>query len=258
MYKIAWSPSQQIYNEYSGVSTTEKIEMEKLSVLCERYHNAKGGESMRFSYPGDKFESRPGSANAWNADCYVALHTNAGAGGKVGTETFFYKDSPNSQAFSLAINEALNAYFAKHGMPTERDKSIRNRIVDLYETEMPAQFDMLHTYIEVNFHDNAAMAKFMVNNWTDIAKTIVDAIWAFKKWTPAAATTPTATVTPAAPVTPTTPTAAAKDVIAPDFYYYRVCVHSTKSRNEAYAKANELIGQGARAFVAYTNTPTKK
>lgn len=237
MPKIAWSPSQQTENSYSGVATTEKIEMEKLSLLCEKYHNAKGGESIRFSYPGDKFEGRPLSANALGAEVYVALHSDSGGG--TGTTTFSYPGSPNSFKLGGIINANLTAYFRKNGI--ESNRSVPNTTADLYETRLPASFDMQHTYIEVNFHDNVTIAKFMTQNWDSIAKIIVDSIWQFKGWVPKI-------VTPE-PV---------KDTTAADYHWYRVCTTSHKSRNAAYKEVERLKGLGIPAFVAYVNTPTKK
>ena len=237
MYKVAFSPSQQVDNAYTGVTTTEKIEMEKLAQACHKYHVAKGGEALTFAYPKDVFDTRPTLAKDFGAEAYIALHTNGGGGS--GTETFYAANSPNSKKLCTLMNDRLTAYFEKGGFKNTRSGPVQMK--SLYEVTKPASFGMPHCYIEVNFHDNAPIAKYMVSRWDAIAKVIVDTIWEFKGWVEKV------------------PVVVAPDKIAPDFYYYRVCLSSYKSRNAAYDEVARLSKEnGLSAFVAYVNTPTKK
>lgn len=237
MYKVAFSPSQQVDNQYTGVNTTEKIEMEKLAQACHKHHVAKGGEALTLTYPKDVFKDRPDLAKDFGAEAYIALHTNSGGG--MGTETFYATNSPNSKNLCTLMNARLTKYFKAGGFENKRSAPVR--IMNFYEVNKPASLGMLHCYVEVNFHDNAAISKYMVSRWDAIAKVIVDAIWEFKGWVEKV------------------PVVVAPDRTAPDFYYYRVCLSSYKSRNAAYDEVARLKKEhGLAAFVAYVNTPTKK
>lgn len=178
MYKIAISPSQQMANQYTGVKTTEGIEMEKLGKLCHDYHISKGGESLLFDSKGIYWKERPKASKDFGASVYLVLHSNAG-GGK-GTETLHAKNSPNSKAVSTLINERLTAYFEGYGFENTRYSPVIE--TNFFEATEAAKLKMAHSYVEVNFHDNAKIAQFMVKNWGDIAKVIVDAVWEFRGW----------------------------------------------------------------------------
>lgn len=237
MYRVAFSPSQQTNNRYTGVSTTEKIEMEKLAKACHKYHVEKGGKALTFFYPDDEFYSRVDKAKNFDADVYIALHTNAGGGS--GPETFHAPNSPISRNLCTVINKRLTEYFLTKGIRNTRANPVG--IKDFHEINKPASYNMLHSYVEVNFHDNANIAKVMVANWNAIAKVIVDAIWEAMGWVAKVEPKP------------------APDTKAPDYHYYRVCTTSYKSRNSAYAEVERLKKEhGISAFVAYVNTPTKK
>lgn len=178
MYKIAISPSQQMDNRYTGVNTTEGIEMEKLGKLCHDYHISKGGESLLFDSKGIDWKKRPQAAKDFGASVYLVLHSNSG-GGK-GTVTLHASKSPNSKKVSEIINNNLTAFFDKNGFPNTRYAPVQE--TNFLEARESAKLRMAHSYVEVNFHDNAEIAKFMVKNWETIAKVIVDSVWEFRGW----------------------------------------------------------------------------
>ena len=134
MYKVAFSPSQQVDNQYTGVATTEKIEMEKLAQACHKYHVAKGGEAITFTYPKDVFKERPATAKEFGAEIYIALHTNSGGG--MGTETFYAANSPNSKILCTLMNAKLTKYFEADGFENKRSAPVR--IMDFFEVNRPA------------------------------------------------------------------------------------------------------------------------
>lgn len=181
MNRVAFSPSQQPSNEYAGIKTTEQIEMEKLAVLCGKYHEAFGGEALVFD-DNTLWRDRPDVAADWEAKVYIVLHSNAGDGRTQGTEAFWYgSDSVFSRRLAITMRKELDAYFAANGFPTKRgDYAVREE--DFTENVKVSNHGIMHTYIETNFHDNAAMAKFMTSHWNEIAKLIVTVIWNFVGW----------------------------------------------------------------------------
>lgn len=180
MYKIAISPSQQMDNRYTGINTTEGVEMEKLGKFCHDYHISKGGESLLFDHKGIDWKKRPQASKDFGASVYLILHSNAG-GGK-GTVTLHAKNSPNSKKVSEIINKNLTAFFDKNGFPNTRYSPVIE--TNFLEARESARLRMAHSYVEVNFHDNAEIAKFMVKNWEPISKIIIDSVWQFRGWKP--------------------------------------------------------------------------
>ena len=178
MYKLAISPSPQMSNSYTGVKTTEGLEMEKLAHICHAYHVKKGGECLTFTEKNDFWTGRPKKAKDFGASIYLVLHTNSGGG--TGTVAFHAKNSPNSKKLSTLMEKRLTEYFVKNGIDSNRATPVKETL--FYEARTAASLRMAHCYLEVNFHDNSKIAKFMVGHWDEIATIIVDAIWEFKGW----------------------------------------------------------------------------
>lgn len=123
------------------------------------------GVNVKMSRTTDKFLSlreRTNMANAWGADYFVSIHTNAG-GGK-GYEDFIY-NGVSSNSKSAKYRNALHGEVSKRCRMTNRGKKKANFHV-LRESKMPA------CLTECGFIDNANDAKLMkTSKWiNDMAR----------------------------------------------------------------------------------------
>ncbi len=113
--------------------------------------------------------ARVAAANAWDADYFVSIHTNAGVPQATGTEVLVYTDP--SRAATLAEN-ILTQLTAQTGL---RNRGVKERpeLYVLRATDMPA------VLVELGFITNAYDASLMVNEPELFAVGIANGILAY-------------------------------------------------------------------------------
>ena len=161
MPKIFLSPSDQIHNVYTGVDTNEAEQCGRIASLTKDALIRCGFEVMLMhKYTMDE---KVAEADKWGADAYCPIHTNATAKhNATGTHLFCYNKTGDGYKICAKVLEHLGPL-----TPGSPDTiSVRD---DLYEVRMP---DAPTVYIEVDFHDVADVAKWIVVHTKEIAEEI--------------------------------------------------------------------------------------
>lgn len=154
--KIYLSPSSQWENPYTGTHESEALVCgviaEYTKVALER-----NGYEVKLGSNQATFQARVKESNQWGADVHHCIHTNAGGG--QGTLVLCYPGCANDKYVK-------NVYNAVAELTPTKDQGIREN-GGLYEINESAG---MCVYIEVDFHDNADIAKWLVRNIENIAE----------------------------------------------------------------------------------------
>lgn len=167
MVKIYLSPSDQRNNIYACDGKTSEAEVCRkiANALAKHLENDKnfmvkvGSESI--GYVG-----RVSDSNSWGANMHIPIHTNAGGGS--GTVIFTYDYSGEGYKLGQKICEYLEKI-------TKRKHDIR-QYKNLYEI---SKTYAACCYVEVDFHDNKNISKWLIDNVENIAKQMYLAICDF-------------------------------------------------------------------------------
>ena len=167
---IFLSPSSQFDNRYTGVNTTEGIQMNELAKILKKKLEAKG---YRVYLPSSNttYQERAALSNEVGADIHIPLHSNAGGG--TGARIFYNGTIQGSKELSTAIFKYLGPLTNSNDpqVPYLKDDSKTSK--PYHEIRVP-KAEM--AYIEVEFHDISAKAQWIVNNKDAIADAIVKGI----------------------------------------------------------------------------------
>lgn len=165
MKKIYLSPSDQVRNSYAYGDTNEAVQCRKIASACKAALERNGfAVRTNFEDGSNAMYTRVAESNTWGADLHLCIHTNAG-GGK-GAEAYVIDKSERRLAAAQPIYDEVRAiapYGSSRGVKTARFYELR------YTTGMCV-------YLEVDFHDNAEIAKWIVNNTTAIGEAIAKGV----------------------------------------------------------------------------------
>lgn len=157
MAKVYLSPSTQDWNEYAGGSNEEVEMREVVSIAADLLRAA--GHDVRV---GGVVSARANAldGNAWGADWYVAVHSNAGGGH--GTEAWHY---PGSAKGALLAQNVYDKVAAVSSFP-DRGVKESSGYIELNTPHAPA------TIIETAFHDNLTEANEIKTKHRQFAEAI--------------------------------------------------------------------------------------
>lgn len=167
MAKVYLSPSDQAGNKYAYGNTNEAIQCRRIADACEVALKRCG-----FEVRNNKTESmaaRCEESDYWGADLHVPIHTNAYNGSVTGTRLFCYRTGSEGYKACQAVFAALAP------LTPGTSENIRAN-TDLYETRVPAAPTV---YIEVDFHDVPAVAKWIIENAEAIGEAICKGICSY-------------------------------------------------------------------------------
>ena len=162
--KIYLSPSSQPENIYAYGNTNEQEQCRRIAAACEVALKRCGFEVVNGSY-GTMYD-RVAESNAWCADLHVAIHTNAYNGNVSGTRIFCFNESGEGNKAAVCVFDALAPI-----TPGTSESVSENS--DLYEVNCAHAPTV---YIEVEFHDVAACAKWIIENVVVIGEAIAKGI----------------------------------------------------------------------------------
>lgn len=170
---IFLSPSSQFANSYKGVNTTEGIQMNQLAEILKVKLEAAG---YRVYLPSSDttYQERAALSNEVGADIHIPLHSNAGGG--TGTRIFYNGSIQGSKELSASIFNYLGALTNTPltNLNLKEDYlSLMPNGTPFHEIKVP-KAEM--AYIEVEFHDIAEKAQWIVNNKNAIADAIAKGI----------------------------------------------------------------------------------
>lgn len=158
--KIFLSPSDQTKNAYAAGNTTEDVQCGKIATACQAALERCGFSVKLMHY--DTMANKVAAADAWGADLYVPIHTNAHNGKTTGTRLFYYSTASEGYKACQAIFDVL----APLTPGTSESISAYPTLYEVKNPEAPT------VYVEADFHDVAAVAEWIIANTTTIGEAI--------------------------------------------------------------------------------------
>lgn len=162
--KIYLSPSDQNRNVYAYGNTNEAAQCRKVADACEIALKRCGFEVINNKTA--EMEERVTEANRWGADLHVPIHTNAFNGEVAGTRLMCNKIGGDGYKACKAIFNVL----APLTPGTSENITERPGLYEIKYTNAPC------VYIEVDFHDVASVAKWIIENVEEIGEAIAKGI----------------------------------------------------------------------------------
>lgn len=162
--KIYLSPSDQTGNVYAYGNTNEAVQCRRIADACEIALKRCGFEVK--NNKTDSMAERCAESDKWGADLHVPIHTNAYNKSVTGTRLFCYSTSGAGYKACQAVYNALAP------MTPGTSENIRAN-PDLYECRVPVAKTV---YVEVDFHDVAVVAKWIIENVEEIGEAIAKGI----------------------------------------------------------------------------------
>lgn len=162
--KIYLSPSNQTDNRYAYGDTNEAAQ-------CRRIASATEAALVRCGFEvknGDTgtMAGKVAESNAWGADLHICIHTNAANGKASGTRIFCSGLENEGGKAAKAVFDVLAPM-----TPGESENiKVRN---DLYEITNTKAYCV---YIEVDFHDVASVAQWIIEHVTEVGEAIAKGI----------------------------------------------------------------------------------
>ena len=164
MKKIYVSPSDQTANTYAAGNTTEAIQCRKIAEKLVEALTRCGFDAKTNTTAGMK--ERVAESNAWGADLHICVHTNACNKSVSGTRIFCYSMESNGYKACKSVMETL----APITPGTSDGISARPELYETRATNCPC------VYVEVDFHDVAEVALWIIANTGDIAEAIAKGV----------------------------------------------------------------------------------
>lgn len=162
--KIYLSPSSQPENAYAYGNTNEQVQCRRIADACEVALKRCGFE-VKNGNSGTIY-TRVAESNTWGADLHVPIHTNAYNGNVSGTRIFCFNDAGEG-------NKAAQAVFKTLAPITPGASESITANPSLYEVNEAVAPTV---YVEAEFHDVAACAKWIIENVEAIGEAICQGI----------------------------------------------------------------------------------
>lgn len=162
--KIYLSPSNQHANTYSAGNTNECEECNRIAEACELALKRCGFDVRRAPKEQDMNQSIQES-NAWNAYLHICIHTNAGGGS--GPLVMVRKKDSKRMQYATPIYDSLFTLCGRNkGYGVRRDVDVTGNLAELKNT------NAIGIYCECEFHDDANLAKWIIEHVKDIGEAI--------------------------------------------------------------------------------------
>lgn len=158
--KIFLSPSDQTHNRYASGNTSEAIQCGKIAQALEDALMRCGFAVGVMHY--HDMAAKCASADAWGADLYIPIHTNACNGKVSGTRIYTYDNTGEGRRAGLCVYHNLAPL-----TPGESDNISAD--ASLYEIRKPAAPTV---YCECEFHDVPETARWIITHTKTIAEAI--------------------------------------------------------------------------------------
>lgn len=164
MPKIYLSPSSQPENAYAYGNTNEQEQCRRIAAACEVALKRCGFEVVNASR-GSMYE-RVAESNEWGADLHVPIHTNSYDGKVSGTRIFCFSTTGAGYKAAKCVFDTL----APLTPGTSENVSVNQNLYEVDYANAPT------VYIEVEFHDVAACAKWIIENVVPVGEAIAKGI----------------------------------------------------------------------------------
>ena len=164
MAKVYLSPSSQVSNPYAWGSTNEAAQCRRIADAAAAALT-RSGLSVKNNQTAS-MEGRVAESNAWGADLYVCIHTNAFNGRVTGTRVFSWNDAGRGRAAAQAVFDEL----APLTPGTSDSLSTNQTWYELRRTAPP------FVHVEAEFHDNAEAARWIIEHTQQIGEAVARGI----------------------------------------------------------------------------------
>ena len=162
--KIYLSPSSQPENTYAYGNTNEQVQCRRIADACAVALKRCGFE-VKNGNSGTMY-TRVAESDAWGADLHVPIHTNAYNGNVSGTRIFCFNTTGEGYKAAQAVFKAL----APVTPGTSESVTANPSLYEVNEAAAPT------VYVEAEFHDVAACAKWIIENVETIGEAIAKGI----------------------------------------------------------------------------------
>lgn len=168
--KIYLSPSNQDGNMYAYGKTNECDQCNRIADAAKKALE-RCGFTVKKAPKGQNMRVSINESNAWGADLHIPIHTNAitnnGTGTAGGTLVLVYSNADANMRMATPIYNAVQAV-----TPGKTDYGIQTRpeLAELNSTNAIA------VYIEVDFHDNPPIAKWLTENPVTVGEAIAKGV----------------------------------------------------------------------------------
>ena len=162
--KVYLSPSAQPANLYSAGATNEQVQCNRIAEAAKTALE-RCGFTVKKAPEGQSYQKNVTESNNWGADLHVPIHTNAGGG--YGPLVYVYGKTKNRLAYATPVYNALCEVVPKANSYGVRENA------GLYEV---SQSKALCVYLECEFHDNATLASWIIDNVESIGEAICKGI----------------------------------------------------------------------------------
>lgn len=164
--RVYLSPSNQTANTYSYGNTTEAVQCGRIAEYCRKALLRSGVEVMVGQY--DTMANRCAASDKFNANLHVPIHTNGCNGVASGTRIFCFSSDKDSAGY-----KAAKAAFDVLAPFTPGKSENIKEYPGLFEVRTPKAPTV---YIEVDFHDVPAVAKWIIENAEGIGEKIAEGL----------------------------------------------------------------------------------
>ena len=162
--KIYLSPSSQEANTYASGGTNEQEQCRRIARAAEAALK-RCGFSVMCGDSGTMY-TRVADSNNWGADLHVPIHTNAFNKATAGTRLMCSKIGGDGYKACTAIYAVL----APLTPGTSENITAHPELYEIKSTKAPC------AYIEVDFHDVASVANWIIGHVEDIGEAIAKGI----------------------------------------------------------------------------------
>ena len=164
MNKIYLSPSNQDGNMYAYGNTNECEQCNRIAE-CAKKALQRCGFEVKKAPKGQNMYTSINESNSWGADLHIPIHTNAGGGN--GTVVFVYSKASSNMKYANPIYKQV--------------QNVSLGTIDYGVREYPDLAELNSTnaiavYIEVDFHDKANIAKWIIENVETIGEAIAKGV----------------------------------------------------------------------------------
>ena len=164
--KVYLSPSNQYDNLYAYGNTNE---MKVCNAIAESAQKAllRNSIDVKKAPAGQAMVVSIAESNAYNADLHICIHTNAGGGN--GTIVFVYDKASSNMKYANAIYKKVSA-LRKGGNKIDYGVRAYPELAECNSTSA------ICVYVEVDFHDNKSIAKWLIENTAKIGEAIAEGV----------------------------------------------------------------------------------
>lgn len=164
MTKIYLSPSDQRANLYACDNTISEAEMcRKIALKLQEKLGAYPQFDVRVGEEQIGYVGRAKDSNNWGANMHIPIHTNAGGG--AGTVVFTFDYNGDGAKLGGVMIDYLSRISGRGGtIRAERG------LYEINNTYAPC------CYVEVDFHDNPVISRWIVEHVDNIAQAMCQAI----------------------------------------------------------------------------------